>query len=373
MQRLRVGVIYGGRSSEHEVSIASAASIFSQLDPARYESVPVYIDRAGGWSVPDEPPATSSAGTVIRAARAGNTATALDGATTREGSILTRLHLDVAFPIVHGPGGEDGTLQGLLEMSDLPYVGAGVLGSAVAMDKSVTKVLLTANGLPVVPAEVVRGVDWEASPDAVVSRIEEVFDYPLFVKPANMGSSVGVSRAADASALRASLATAYRYDDTLLVEPAVPNPREIECSVMGNDTPEVSVPGEVIPAGEFYDYEAKYLDDRSAIIVPAHLTDAQATEIRALAVRAYRALKLTGMARIDFLFDEANGRLYINEANTLPGFTTISQYPKLWAASGLPYPELLDRLIALALDRHKRRRRPPLNPAVTGPNLSLAE
>lgn len=363
MQRLRVGVIYGGRSSEHEVSIASAASIFGQLNPARYDGVAIYIDRSGRWSVPATPPANPSAGTVIREARDSNDAAADGGGVDREGAILTSLNLDVAFPIVHGPGGEDGTLQGLLEMADLPYVGAGVLGSAVAMDKSVSKVLLAARGLPVVPYEVVRGIDWEANPGAVVSRIARTLDYPLFVKPANLGSSIGVSRVTEASALPAALADAHQYDDTLVVEAAVPHPREIECSVMGNDAPEASMPGEVIPAGEFYDYEAKYLDDRSQVIAPARLSSAWATTIRTMAVEAYRALGLAGMARIDFLLDEASGRLYVNEANTLPGFTTISQYPKMWEASGLAYPALLDRLIDLALDRHARQRRPGRRPA----------
>ena len=356
MQRLRVGVIYGGRSSEHEVSLASAASIFSQLDPARYDPVPVHIDRAGGWTVPEEPPATRSAGAVIRTARADGPARG-PGARAREGSILAELDLDVVFPIVHGPGGEDGTLQGLLEMLDLPYVGAGVLGSAVAMDKSVSKVLLAAHGLPVVPYEVVRGVDWDADPDAVVARLDAALDYPRFVKPANLGSSIGVSRARDATELHAAIADAYGYDDTLVIETAVPDPREIECSVMGNDAPEASMPGEVIPAGDFYDYEAKYLDDRSQVIAPAQLSDGRITEIRAMAVAAYRALGLAGMARVDFLLDETAGRLYVNEANTLPGFTTISQYPRMWEASGVAYPELLDRLIGFALDRHARRRR----------------
>ena len=357
MQRLRVGVIYGGRSSEHEVSIASAASIFSQLDPARYDGVAIYIDRAGRWTVPAAPPANPSAGRVIREARSGHGTPADGGGDDYEGSILARLSLDVAFPIVHGPGGEDGTLQGLLEIAGLPYVGAGVLGSAVAMDKSVSKVLLAAHGLPVVPYQVVRGIDWEADPGEVLSRIARGLDYPLFVKPANLGSSIGISKVPDAPALRAALADAYRYDDTLVVETAVPSPREIECSVMGNDAPEASMPGEVIPAGEFYDYEAKYLDDRSQVIAPAQLSETRVAEIRAMAVEAYRALRLAGMARVDFLFNEAAGRLYVNEANTLPGFTTISQYPKMWEASGLAYPALLDRLIDLALDRHARRRR----------------
>ena len=383
MGRLRVGVIYGGRSSEHEVSLASAAAIFSHIDTDRYEPVPLFIDRSGRWSIAPQPPSTDSAAAVISGARAAGAPPADAGTeahlvahparnplltigraapTAAEGRGMQRatvaeLALDVVFPIVHGPYGEDGTLQGLLELANVPYVGAGVLASAVAMDKAVAKVLLRAHGLPVVPGRVVGGLEWETDPDGVVARIESAFGYPLFVKPANLGSSVGVSRAVDAEGLRSALALAWTFDDKLVVEIAVPAAREIECSVLGNEAPEVSVPGEVIPSGEFYDYEAKYLDDRSEIVIPARLPAARTEQVRALAIDAYRALDCGGMARVDFLLDETGDRLYVNEANTLPGFTAISQYAKLWAASGLPYPALIDRLIELALARHRRRQR----------------
>ena len=384
MGRLRVGVIYGGRSSEHEVSLASAAAIFNHIDRERYDPIPLFIERSGRWRLAVEPPSTASAAAVIARARedailpaaaAGAEAHLVahpadeplltlageaqvgDGAAAASRAIVDALALDVVFPIVHGPFGEDGTLQGLLELANVPYVGSGVLGSAVAMDKAVAKVLLRAHGLPVVPGCAVAGVDWENAPDRVIARIEAAFDYPLFVKPANLGSSVGVSRAADAPGLRAALALAWTFDDKLIVETAVPAAREIEVSVLGNEAPEASLPGEIIPSGDFYDYEAKYLDDRSEIIIPAPLPPARTEEVRRLAVDAYRALDCAGMARVDFLLDEAGDRLYVNEANTLPGFTTISQYARLWTASGLSYPALIDRLIGFALARHRRRRR----------------
>jgi D-alanine-D-alanine ligase len=380
--RLRVGVIYGGRSSEHEVSIASAAAIFSRIDRDRYEPVPLFVDKSGRWSIAVSPPSTESAADVIAGARAAGGLPAAGAeahliAHPAQNQLLTidrdppaapeardanrasvaELALDVVFPIVHGPYGEDGTLQGLLELANVPYVGAGVLASAVAMDKAVAKVLLAAHGLPVVPGRVVEGPEWESDPDGVIGRIETDFDYPLFVKPANLGSSVGVSRAADTADLRAALALAWTFDDKLLVEVAVPAAREIEVSVLGNEAPEASLPGEVIPSGEFYDYEAKYLDDRSEIVIPARLPAARTEQVRALAIDAYRALGCAGMARVDFLLDETGDRLYVNEANTLPGFTAISQYAKLWAASGLPYPALIHKLIELALARHRRRQR----------------
>lgn len=383
MKRLRVGVIYGGRSSEHEVSLASAASIFSQLDPERYEPIPLFIDRSGRWRVADRIPTTQSAGAVIEQARDvaaapanagveahlvahpaahpvltfGRDGDADEAAGAVDRATVSGLALDVIFPIVHGPCGEDGTLQGLLELAGLPYVGAGVLASAVAMDKAVAKVLFASHGLPTVPGRVVTGVEWETDPDGVVERIEAAFEYPLFVKPTNLGSSVGVSKATDKPGLRDALALAWTFGDKLLAEVAVPGAREIECSVLGNEAPEASVPGEVVPAGEFYDYASKYLDDRSELIIPAPLSAERTAQVRALAVDAYRALDCSGMARVDFLLDESGDRLYVNEANTLPGFTTISQYAKLWEASGLTYPALLDRLIGLAMARHRRRRR----------------
>ena len=272
-------------------------------------------------------------------------------------AVVRGFSLDVVFPIVHGRYGEDGTLQGLLELANIPYVGASVLSSALAMDKTMAKVHFAAHGLPLVRHMVISAKDFEQNQDGVINPLELKLGYPVFVKPANQGSSVGVSKATDKNTLRSALATASNFDDKLLVEVAVENPREIECSVLGNETPEVSIPGEVIPAGEFYDYEAKYLDDRSELIIPAKLTKIQTQRIQSMAVTAYRALDCSGLARVDFLYDNSDGQTYINEVNTLPGFTTISQYAKLWEASGLSYPALLERLIELALERHQRRQR----------------
>ena len=381
MKRLRIGVIYGGRSSEHEVSLASAASIFDQLNVERYEPVPLFIDKAGSWCIPNQFPTTKSAGTLIEQSRnndplkkvINNEAIFLPCPTpetiltiARDSSVQGKsvdravvrgFSLDVVFPIVHGSYGEDGTLQGLLELANIPYVGASVLSSALAMDKTMAKVHFAAHGLPLVRHMVISAKDFEQNPDGVINPLELKLGYPVFVKPANQGSSVGVSKATDKNTLRSALATASNFDDKLLVEVAVENPREIECSVLGNETPEVSIPGEVIPVGEFYDYEAKYLDDRSELIIPAKLTKIQTQRIQSMAITAYRALDCSGLARVDFLYDNSDGQTYINEVNTLPGFTTISQYAKLWEASGLSYPALLDRLIELAFERHQRRQR----------------
>ncbi|MCY4074385.1 MAG: D-alanine--D-alanine ligase, partial [Acidobacteria bacterium] len=267
------------------------------------------------------------------------------------------LALDVVFPVVHGPYGEDGTLQGLLELANVPYVGAGVLGSAVAMDKAVAKTLIAARGLPQVDHCVVAGPDWDADPERVAARVEAALPYPVFVKPCNLGSSIGVSRAADRGELRRALARAREFDRKLLVEGAVADAREIECAVLGNDAPEVSVPGEIVPAGDFYDYDAKYLDDDSELIIPAPLPAARADAVREMAAEAFRAVEGAGMARVDFLLAAADDRIYVNEVNTIPGFTTISMYAKLWEASGLPYAAMLDRLIELALARHAAKQR----------------
>ena len=403
MQRLRVGVIYGGRSSEHEVSVASAAAVLGSLDPARYESVPIRIDRDGRWSLPERPPLESSARAVIEGARRPG-AGAADGAVAGPDEVPVEAHLvahpcqdtivtirrestgrrtgaggvegagagpsagahpatvaglplDVVFPVVHGPCGEDGTLQGLLELANVPYVGAGVLGSAVAMDKAVAKTLLAAGGLPQVDHCVVAGPDWDADPGRAVARVEAALPYPVFVKPCNLGSSIGVSKAANGEELRRGLAHAREFDRKLLVEAAVADAREIECAVLGNDTPEVSVPGEIVPSGDFYDYDAKYLDDDSELIIPARLPAARADAVREMAAEAFRAVEGAGMARVDFLLSAADDRIYVNEVNTIPGFTTISMYAKLWEASGLPYGALLDRLIELALARHAAKQR----------------
>ena len=370
VQRLRVGVIYGGRSSEHEVSVASAAAVLGNLDPARYEAVPIRIGRDGRWSLPRRPPLEASARAVIEGAGptgeggagGAGAGAGLDAAPGKAHLVahpatVAGLPLDVVFPVVHGPYGEDGTLQGLLELAGLPYVGAGVLGSAVAMDKAVAKTLLAARGLPQVAHCVVAAPEWDADPEREAARVEAELPYPVFVKPCNLGSSIGVSKAASREELGRGLARAREFDRKLLVEAAVADAREIECAVLGNDTPEVSVPGEIVPSGEFYDYDAKYLDDDAELVIPARLPAGRADAVREMAAEAFRAVEGAGMARVDFLLSAADDRIYVNEVNTIPGFTTISMYAKLWEASGLPYGALLDRLIELALARHAARQR----------------
>jgi D-alanine-D-alanine ligase len=368
VKKLRVGVIYGGRSGEHEVSLASAAAVFKNLDPDRYEAVPIRIEKDGRWALPEAPPTLISAADVIQAgeARAG-----LDPHATREAHMMAHpggdtlmtidrddqnavsgLSLDVVFPVLHGPYGEDGTVQGLLELANVPYVGAGVLASAVGMDKAVMKLVFAAKGLPICDYDVVMKRDWQRDERGTLQRIVNALGFPVFVKPANLGSSVGISKAKHVAELRTAISLAAQFDRKVVVEAAVPQAREIEVAVLGNDEPEASVPGEIIPSREFYDYEAKYLDGASRDVIPAVLAGRLTEEIRALAVAAFKAVDCAGMARVDFLLAADTGTLYLNEVNTIPGFTTISMYAKMWAASGLPYPALIDRLIALALERH---------------------
>jgi D-alanine-D-alanine ligase len=263
--------------------------------------------------------------------------------------------LDVMFPVMHGPYGEDGTVQGLLELANLPYIGCGVLASAVGMDKAMMKVVFVARGLPIVEYMVLRRRDWLADPEAVLRTLPGRLTFPLFVKPANLGSSVGISKAKSMEELRAAIDLAAEYDRKILVESGVPNPREIECAVLGNDDPQVSVAGEIIPSREFYDYESKYLDEGSRTLIPADLPETLATEVRQLAREAFLAIDGAGMARVDFLMDRERGRLYVNEVNTIPGFTTISMYAKLWSATGIDYPHLLDKLVQLAVERHSEK------------------
>ncbi len=379
MKKLRVGVIYGGRSGEHEVSVASAASIMKHLDRARYEPVPIRIEKDGRWTLADKAPSVIKAADVIeharlqaaRPARPGREAhivahpgdeTVLtiergDPKATAEGTsaVVTGLGLDVIFPVLQGPYGEDGTVQGLLELANVAYVGAGVLGSAVGMDKGVMKQLFAAHGLPVAPYIVILRREWDRDAAGVTTRVAGELGYPVFVKPANLGSSVGISKAKNAEELAAAVRLAAEFDRKVVIEAAVPNAREIECAVLGNDEPAASVAGEVVPSREFYDYEAKYLDEGSKLLIPAPLDAAQMDEVRRLAVAAFRAVDGAGMSRVDFLMDAASGALYLNEVNTIPGFTTISMYPKLWEASGLPYRDLIDRLVSLALERHAEK------------------
>jgi D-alanine-D-alanine ligase len=378
MKRLRVGVLYGGRSGEHEVSLASAASVFANLDRTRYEPVPIRIEKDGRWALADKPPTTMIAGEVIEQARAEaarpvregrevhfvarpseETILSIDRSRGRDGdvpaAVVTGLSLDVIFPMLHGPYGEDGTMQGLLELANIPYVGAGVLASAVGMDKVMMKVAFAARGLPVCPYRSVLRHEWKADAATMGAGLEKALNYPMFVKPANLGSSVGISKAKNAAELAAAMELAGSFDRKIVIEAAVPDAREIECAVLGNDDPEASVPGEIIPSREFYDYESKYLDEGSKALIPAELPAKTADRVRTLSIEAFKAIDGAGMSRVDFLLSRADGSLWLNEVNTIPGFTTISMFAKLWAASGVEYPALLDRLIALALERHAEK------------------
>lgn len=348
MAKLRVGLIYGGRSVEHEVSLLSALSIHRNLDPSRYEVWPIAIQRDGVW-------------------RAGFPGDALDVTLERglevvlpatPGAALglgdSAVALDVLFPIVHGHGGEDGSLQGLLELAGLPYVGSGVLGSSLQMDKEVSRRVLEHAGLPVCPWMRVDKHEVADDPRAAVARVVAALGLPVFVKPANSGSSVGIHKVTEAKALGRALADACRYDTKLVVERGL-DAREIEVAVLGNDQPEASLPGEILPARDWYDYEAKYVDEGTELAVPASLEPEQVERLRELALGAFRALEGAGLGRVDFFLTRGGGEVLINEVNSLPGFTEVSMYSQMWEASGLPYPQLLDRLIELALERHRER------------------
>jgi D-alanine-D-alanine ligase len=351
--KLRVGVIYGGRSGEHEVSVVSAASIFKHLDRSRFQPVPIRIDRDGRWVLGANEPTAISAGDVRDDGPAGALQVTEPTAAISGG-------IDVVFPVLHGPYGEDGTVQGLLELANVPYVGAGVLGSALGMDKAVSKSVFAAHRLPIVPYVTVTGREWETAPGEVTSRIASTLQYPVFVKPANLGSSVGISRATSDDELGEAIRAAFEYDRKIVIESGVPNAREIECAVLGNDQPEASLPGEIIVTHRdgFYSYEAKYLDPGGATPrIPADLPPDTIERVRRLSVEAFRALDLAGMARVDFFLDGRDGALYLNEVNTIPGFTAISMYPKMWEASGLSYPDLLSRLLTLAIERHEQKQK----------------
>jgi D-alanine-D-alanine ligase len=341
------------------VSLQSAASVINALDPAKYEIVPLGITRDGHWRV--------GSGAVQLLPQVLESGEPVTPSVNPFGPKLLPLahvvpasdprpEIDVVFPVLHGTFGEDGTVQGLLELANLPYVGAGVLASAAGMDKDVMKRLFRDAGLPVIPWQLILRSDWESHPIVVRKRIEKELRYPLFVKPVNMGSSVGISKVHNRRELAAALDLAAQYDRKLLVENGI-DAREIECSVLGNDHPQASVAGEVVPVNEFYDYEAKYLKEGSELVIPARLTARQAKQVREVAIRAFQAVDGAGMGRVDFLLDRKTGKVYLNEINTIPGFTSISMYPKLWEATGLPYPLLLDRLIELALERHREKSR----------------
>ncbi|HEX4999810.1 MAG TPA: D-alanine--D-alanine ligase family protein [Terriglobia bacterium] len=346
MKKLRVAVVFGGRSGEHEVSLRSAEFIIASLDPQRYDVVPIGITPEGRWlsgraMLASAPPRERIQGALTHG----------EPVTLAPEPIEPR-PFDVVFPILHGTYGEDGTVQGLLELADLPYVGAGVLGSAAGMDKDVMKRLLRDAGLPIVDFWAPGAAEIES----FIARERDRLPYPVFVKPANLGSSVGISKVHDAGELPAALALAAEFDRKIVVERGV-NAREIEVAVLGNDSPMASVPGEIVPSREFYDYTAKYVDDDSRLLIPAPLEPKQVEDARNVALHVFKVLECSGLARIDLFLDRSSGKFYVNEINTLPGFTAISMYPKLWEASGVPHKQLIDRLITLAIERHSEKKR----------------
>jgi D-alanine-D-alanine ligase len=355
-KRIRVGVLFGGRSGEHEVSLTSAASVIKALDRDKYEVVHIGITREGRWFM-GRGALRTPAEVFVRGKSvlpsADPSGPRFFARHARPGANRVPA-VDVIFPVLHGTFGEDGTLQGLLELAGIPYVGAGVLGSSAGMDKDVMKRLFRDAGLPVVDWLMVQRSEWKQNPARLRKQIETRLAYPLFVKPANLGSSVGISKVHNRRELAAAIDLAAGYDRKVIVENGL-DAREIECSVLGNDSPQASVPGEIVPLNEFYDYEAKYVKEGSELVIPAKLNRAETGNVKDLALRAFRAVDCTGMARVDFLLDRPSGKLFVNELNTIPGFTPISMYPKLWEASGLPYPALLDRLIQLAFERHREK------------------
>ena len=359
--KIRLALLYGGRSGEHDVSIASATSVMQAIDRDKYDVLPVYLTPEGRW-LPGVEPARLTSG-----ARPAAASVALFSSDPQQPGLLPLSEaevqprraqaVDVVFPLLHGTYGEDGTVQGLLELANVPYVGSGVLGSAAGMDKDVMKTLFAAAGLLVVPHVLVRRHDWERQPAVVKDRVLQTQRLPVFVKPANLGSSVGISKVRDAAGLSDALDLACRYDRRVLVEQGL-DCREFECSVLGNDEPQASVIGEIVPSREFYDYQAKYSgDETSELRIPADIDADLADGLRAMAVTAFQAVDAAGLARVDFFFETRTGTPYVNEINTLPGFTTISMYPKLWEASGVSYAQLIDNLVRLAIERHQDRQR----------------
>ena len=352
MKRQKTGVIFGGRSGEHEVSLVSATSIIQALDRDRFEVVPIGISKEGHWyageGVMDFLKGKPSAGPAHPAILLPD----------NEGGLLTwdegreKVTLDCVFPVLHGPYGEDGTVQGLLDLAGVPYVGCGVMASSLAMDKVVSKALFLSLGLPTAPYIWFHSSRWNKDEDGIIADIEKTLSYPVFIKPANMGSSVGIFKAHDRNELSDAVPQSMQYDRKVLVEQAIEYAMEIEVSVLGNDEPEASIPGEIIPSNEFYDYDAKYVDGKSAEKIPADLPKDVTERIRTLAVESFKAIDGAGLARVDFLVTRNTHEIYLNELNTMPGFTSISMYPKLWEATGLGYSELLTRLVDLALERH---------------------
>lgn len=394
MKKLRVGILFGGRSGEHEVSLLSAASVLNAINKEKYEVVPIGITKEGRWLTAGEAQNLLTGNSSDKSSRptqlrAGDPETTPGAAVLAQGeSVIVppepihrdgglvpfqsdamqmrratdrAINVDVIFPVLHGTFGEDGTIQGLLELADIAYVGAGVLGSAAGMDKDIMKSLFIAAGIPIVKHVTIVRSAWEKDPKKVQKQVESKLKYPVFVKPANLGSSVGISKAHNRKEFGPAIEEAAKFDRKIVIEQGVggkkKKAREIECSVLGNDDALASIPGEIVPSKEFYDYDAKYLDEGSQLLIPAKLTKAETKKVQELAVRAFKAVDCSGLARVDFLMDPTTRKIYLNEINTMPGFTSISMYPKLWAASGLAYADLIDRLIQLGIERHADKKR----------------
>ncbi len=390
MEKLRVGILFGGRSGEHEVSLLSAASVLNAIDKEKYEVVPIGITKDGRWLTAERAENLLTGKLVLepRQLRAGDPELTQPAAVLARGEAVVvppepihrqtglmpfqtdaspmrrasdrAINVDVIFPVLHGTFGEDGTIQGLFELADIPYVGAGVLGSAAGMDKDIMKSLFIATGLPIVKHVTILRSDWKKDRKRVEKLVGKL-KYPVFVKPANLGSSVGISKAHNKKELGPAIEEAAKFDRKIVIEQGVggnkDKAREIECSVLGNDEPVSSIPGEIVPIKEFYDYNAKYLDEGSQLIIPANLTKSQTKKVQELAIRAFKAVDCSGLARVDFLMDPKTRKVYVNEINTMPGFTAISMYPKLWGASGLEYADLIDRLIQLGIERHADKKK----------------
>ncbi|MBU4047403.1 D-alanine--D-alanine ligase [bacterium] len=358
-KKLRVGIIFGGRSGEHEVSFCSASSIIKAIDKDKYTAVPIGITKEGRWISPQDSELALQSGRI----EGKNTVILLNNSFSKslvcidnnqrldKSSALEKL--DVIFPVLHGPYGEDGTVQGLLELANIPYVGAGVAASAISMDKDLMKTIFQQKGLPILRWLTIKRKDWHKDKEEILSLIQKSFEYPLFVKPTNLGSSVGITKVHKKEELKEAIDLASSYDRKILIEEGLEEVREIECSVLGNDEPQTSVVGEVKPAGEFYDYDSKYIDEETQLIIPADLPDGVSREVQEIALRAFKAVDGAGMARVDFFVSKKENKIYLSEINTIPGFTSASMYPRLWEASGVSYPDLIDQLIQLALERYR--------------------
>ncbi len=357
MSRTRVLLLFGGRSAEHEVSVVSARSVYAAIDRERYDVVLAGIDQQGRWYFGGKNSESLLSTTTVEPDKQvpARLSTAGISLVSEDGDDLPDSEFDVVFPLLHGPYGEDGTVQGLLELAGLAYVGAGVAASAVGMDKALARAIFAASGLPQTQYSVIARSDWRRAQVPVLERLEGEYDYPLFVKPANLGSSVGISKVHDRQELQAGLELASQYDTKLIVERSVENARELECAVLGNEYPKASGVGEIIPGAEFYDYTTKYIDDQSELVIPAELEKSESEAIQELAIRTFKAIDCSGLARVDF-FMRPDGSVLVNEINTMPGFTPISMYPKLWAAAGVAYGDLVDRLIQFGLERHLDRK-----------------